>query len=152
MKITASTAAQGDPVSEGTHTLTLKELRGPKPRTYTDSSGNTIAIEQSFRLGVQVASAHEQGRMAWDTVDVDGPMGWRFTSLADAILRKKHARGEAIDTDKLLGKSFIATVKHAASQGGGVFTNLQNFTATPVVATAPSVGRRLASPAAAKKS
>lgn len=132
MKIKAQTA-QGEVVSEGVKTFVLQELRGPQPREYTNREGNTVHIEQSFRMGVKVADGPEANRMAWDTIDVDGPMGWRFVALADACLGKRHKKGDDIETEALLGKKFVATVKHSPSKGGDPFTNLADFTA----ATAP---------------
>jgi hypothetical protein len=138
MRIVASTAQTNEVVPPGTYTFELRELRGPQPRDYTNSAGDTIHIDQSFRMGVKVVEGDVKGRMAWDTLDVDGPMGWRFTSLADACLSKKHKKGENIDT-----------LKHAPSKDPeSPFTNLTNFVPAPTEAARPKLGGVSAAPAA----
>ena len=130
MKIKAQTS-QGEVVAEGAHTFVLQELRGPQAREYTNREGNVIHMDQSFRVGAKVVEGPEAGRMAWDTVDADGPMGWRFVSLADACMGKKHKKGDDIETEQLLGRKFVATVKHSPSKEGNPFTNLQDFAPVP---------------------
>ena len=131
MRITAQTAQTNEVVPEGTYLLELRELRGPQPRDYTNAAGDPIHIDQSFRMGVKVVEGDVKGRMAWDTVDVDGPMGWRFVALADACLAKKHKKGDNIETEQIVGRKFLATIKHAASKGDTPFTNLTNFAPAP---------------------
>jgi hypothetical protein len=141
MRIVASTAQTNEVVPEGTYTFELRELRGPQPRDYTNSAGDPIHIDQSFRMGVKVVDGDVKGRMAWDTVDADGPMGWRFVSLADACLAKKHKKGDNIETETLLGRKFVATLKHGKSKDPEApFTNLINFVPAPTEAARPKLG------------
>ena len=114
---------------EGTFTFTLRAIRETGQRSFTPRGTDEPVTVTSLRVGAQ----SESGAYVWDGFDVDGPMAWRLTALAEAIYGRRFKQGESFDTDQLTDKPFVARVEH--NEGAqGTFTNLRDFVpaASPV--------------------
>ncbi len=130
---------------EGTYHFTLRAIREVGQRSFTPKGADEPVTVTSIRVGAQ----SESGAYVWDSFDVDGPMAWRLTALAEAIYGRRFKQGETFDTDQLLDKPFGATVQH--NEGAqGTFTNLRDiFTVAGVAATVPAAPKKVL-PLAAK--